>query len=41
MDAKSVSDAQQPAQSGVGGAGFDALDREPLDAGQVAEAFLR
>lgn len=41
MDTKGIGDAQQPAEPGVGGAGLDALDREPLDTGQVAQSFLR
>lgn len=40
VDTKRVGDAQQPAKPSVSGAGLDALDRQPLDAGQVAESFL-
>lgn len=40
MDAESVGDAQEPADTGIGRPGLDALDREALHAGQVAEPLL-
>lgn len=40
MDIESAGDAEEPRVAGIGSAGLDALDREPLDSTGVAQPLL-